>query len=752
MKRLRLWLFGLCVGALLAGCTTIPSAPQTGAAEVPPATMEGQRLKARAQRVEIIRDDFGVPHIYGKTDADAVFGLLYAQAEDDFPRIERNYLRAIGRLAEAVGEAAIYSDLRANLYMTRAEAEAAFADAPEWLRELCVAFADGLNHYLATHPEVKPQLLTRFEPWMPFYFFEGSISGDLELVPLDGIAAFYGRGRANEADVPMAQAAAVTMPAMPSVATVSQPDFVEPSGSNGFAISGSRTRSGHPLLLINPHTSFFFRGEVHVVSEEGLNAYGAVTWGQFFVYQGFNETTGWMHTTTRADSTDEYVQQVVRDGGALKYRYGTALRPLESFDVTLKYRDGDTMRSRIFPVYRTHQGPVTHALDGRWATTRINWNPVDALRQSYLRMKQRDYAGFRDVVMQIRNNSSNNTVFADASGNIAYFHGNFMPRRDPAFNYSRPVDGSNPRTDWNGMHELDEMISLLNPANGWLQNCNSTPFTAALENSPKRKDYPAYMAPDAETFRAINAVRLLKDAKDLTLDGLIELAYDPELPAFEVLLPGLFTAYDHDAKRWPQLEAPIALLRRWDRKVGLDSVAMTLAHFYGVAMFEHLTRPVALADVEWAGRDSAPADRLAKFAAAVSKLNADFGTWSVPWGEVNRYQRLDGAIEQAYDDAKPSLPVAMASGSWGALAAFGALPGAGTKRIYGQKGNSFVAAVEFGPRLRAKSVLAGGQSGDPTSPHFADQADRYAARQFKDVAFYRDDVEQRAQRRYHPGE
>lgn len=752
MRRLRLLIL-LGVAALaLAGCASAPSL--VSIAKPDAETSESDRLQAIAQRVSIIRDDFGVPHIYGKTDADAVFGLLYAQAEDDFPRIERNYLWAMGRLAEVQGEAALYSDLRANLYMTRAEAEAAYAVAPEWLRELCRAFADGLNFYLATHPEVRPQVLTRFEPWMPFYFFEGSIGGDIESVPLDGIAAFYGRGRAVEAELPTAPAASVPMPALRSVATTATPEFAEPSGSNGWAISGSRTRSGHAMLLINPHTSLFFRGEVHVVSEEGLNAYGAVTWGQFFVYQGFNETTGWMHTSSYADFIDEYVQQVVRDGDALKYRYGDALRAVETFDVTLSYRDGDTLRSRRFPVYRTHQGPVTHAIDGRWTTTRINWNPVDALRQSYLRMKNRDYAGFRDM-MQIRNNSSNNTVFADASGNIAYFHGNFMPKRDPAFDYAKPVDGSDPRTDWQGVHALDEMIALLNPGNGWIQNCNSTPFTAALEFSPKREHYPHYMAPDAETFRAIHAVRVLKDAKDLTLDGLIELAHDPELPAFEVLLPGLFAAYDHDARRWPQLERPIGVLRRWDRKVALDSVAMTLAHFYGVKMLEDRLSSagfVTMAEVEWAGRESAPAERLAAFAATVSKLDADFGTWGVPWSEVNRFQRLDGAIDQHFDDTQPSLPVPMASGNWGALAAFGALPGEGTKRIYGRKGNSFVAAVEFGPRVKAKTLLAGGQSGDPGSPHFADQAGRYANRQFKDVAFYREDVERRAARTYHPGE
>ena len=213
MQRIRSLILVMVAGLALAGCASVPqsAAPESpGTSDV---ATEADRLRAIAQRVTIIRDDFGVPHIYGKTDADAVFGLLYAQAEDDFPRIERNYLWATGRLAEMPGEAALYSDLRANLYMTESEAHAAYARAPEWLRELCRAFADGLNHYLATHPEVKPQVLTRFEPWMPFYFFEGSIGGDIEAVPLAGIAAFYGRGRANEADLPQAQAAAAMMPA-----------------------------------------------------------------------------------------------------------------------------------------------------------------------------------------------------------------------------------------------------------------------------------------------------------------------------------------------------------------------------------------------------------------------------------------------------------------------------------------------------------------------------------------------------------
>ena len=701
-----------------------------------PADPEFERLAARAQNVTIIRDDFGVPHIYAETDADAVFGLLYAQAEDDFPRVERNYYWAIGRLAEAEGEEALFSDLRARLYMTTDEAKAAYAASPEWLRALCDAFADGLNYYLATHPEVQPKVITRFEPWMPMFFFEGSIGGDIEQIPLEGIEAFYGSGES------VAATASV------------RPAFDEPRGSNGFAISGELTESGNAMLLINPHTSFYFRGEVHVVSEEGLNAYGAVTWGQFFVYQGFNEHTGWMHTSTRLDFMDEFVEDVVEEDGQLMYRYGDEIRPVEVSEVTLRYKDGDGMSERTFPMYHTHHGPVTHLVDGKWTVTRINWDPVNALHQSFIRTKLANHDEFWEM-MDIRTNSSNNTVYADSGGNIAYYHGNFVPRRDPRFDYSKPVDGSDPATDWQGLHTVDEIVTLLNPPNGWIQNCNSTPFTAAGEFSPDPSDYPVYMAPDAENFRGIHAVRVLDGISDLTLDGLLDLAYDPALPGFEELIPGLIEAFDTNGSTHPQLAAPIDALRDWDYRVSADSVAMTLAHFYGMRYVDTGANPQGLsgmARINYFGADSDVDERLRVFAETVAGLEADFGAWELPWGEVNRFQRLTGDIVHPHDDEAPSLPVGMASGNWGALASYGAKRFPGTKKLYGYSGNSFVAVVEFGDRVRAKTMLAGGQSGDPASPHFNDQAQRYIDRDFKDVAYYREDVEARAVRTYRPGE
>jgi acyl-homoserine-lactone acylase len=701
---------------------------------------ELSRWEAHGVNTQIIRDNFGVPHIYGKTDADAVFGLLYAQCEDDFNRVEQNYMWAIGRLAEVEGEQALYSDLRAKLFMTEKEAIENYESSPDWLKKLCNAFADGVNYYLYTHPEVKPKLLTRFEPWMPMYFSEGSIGGDIEGISTKKIQAFYENQAQN------------TFKTDTEDSTTS--NELEPAGSNGFAISGKLTESGKAMLLINPHTSFFFRGEVHVVSEEGLNAYGAVTWGQFFVYQGFNEKTGWMHTSTYTDIKDDFVETIVKTENGYQYKYGDELRPVKAIKQSLKYIDGGVQKEKDFTMYRTHHGPITQKNDSAWVATAIMWDPVKALTQSFTRTKLNNHTEFRNM-MDIRTNSSNNTVYADADGTIAYYHGDFIPRRNTKFDYKNPVDGSNPETDWNGLHTVDEIITVVNPSNGWIQNCNSTPFTSAAENSPKPSDYPNYMSINQENFRGVHAIRLLEKAQDLTLDKLIDMAYDPYLPAFEVAIPSLIKAYDASRDKVGSLKEPIAVLRTWNFAVSKESVGMSLAHFYGQSFLSDLMIPSYLSDMEkviYFSTKATVAQRLMAFENAITKLNEDFGSWNTPWGEINRYQRLDGNINQVFNDSLPSIPVGMTTSRWGALAAFGMRSKQTTKRIYGTRGNSFVAVVEFGNKVKAKTILAGGQSGDPASPHFSDQAQRYADVQFKDVAYYLEDVKQRAVSTYHPGE
>ncbi|WP_229421048.1 penicillin acylase family protein [Telluria antibiotica] len=702
------------------------------------------RMRATARRVTILRDTWGIPHVFGKTDADAVFGMLFAQAEDDFNRVELNYINALGRLAEVEGETAIWRDLRMKLYIDPVELKAKYATSPAWLKALMDAYADGLNWYLVTHPRVKPKLITRFEPWMALAFSEGSIGGDIETINLNGLEDFYGK------------------PAAPSVALADANESgqgfdPEPRGSNGFAIAPRRTADGHALLMINPHTSFYFRPEIHMVSDEGLNAYGAVTWGQFFVYQGFNDRIGWMHTSGGGDVIDEYLETVSSLDGRWVYRYGDGERAVRAKTITLPYRTDQGMASRTVTAYFTHHGPVIRAQDGKWVAVRMMDDPMHALMQSYGRTKARDYAAFYKV-MQLRTNSSNNTVYADADGNIAYFHGNFIPRRDPRFDWTKPVDGSDPATEWQGLHDVAETITVFNPKSGYISNTNNWPCTGFGASSPDCVKYPAYMWSLPQNPRGIHAERVLHDAHDLTLDGLIAKAYDSYLTAFEPLMPAVANDWDALPDADPlkaRLAAQVALLRGWDLRFSTTSVPTSLAVYWAQDMVKQSSAR-AKADhipvIDFVQTRLTPRERLDALARASDKLQADFGDWKTPWGEINRFQRLSGAVDQRYDDGKPSLPVGFTSANWGSLASFGMTAPQTTKRIYGDRGNSFVAAVEFGPRVRAKSILAGGESGDPASPHFTDQAAMYSRGEFKDVLYYRADIDKHLERKYHPGD
>ncbi|MEO6595355.1 MAG: penicillin acylase family protein [Planctomycetota bacterium] len=698
--------------ALLTACTSTSGTPSRD---------ELTAWQQQAGRVTIVRDDWGIPHVHGKTDADAVFGLMYAQAEDDFPRIETNFLNAMGRLAEAEGEAALYTDLRMRLFIDPGELQAMYAASPAWLQALMNAWACGLNYYLHSHPEVKPRVLTRFEPWMALSFSEGSIGGDIESVSAAKLALFYGKETIPET-------------------AMAEPVYVEPSGSNGIAIAPANTTAGHTLLLINPHTSFYFRAEVQVSSDEGLNAYGAVTWGQFFVYQGFNETAGWMHTSSSVDNIDEYLLTIVEKGSELFYRVGDQERPVQKKRIVVPYRTAAGMVQREFTTYRTPHGPVVRQQDGRWVAVRLKEEPLKALTQSYSRTKARNYAAFR-ATMELHTNSSNNTIFADREGNIAYLHANFVPQRDLRFDWNRPVDGSDPATQWGPPLAVEKSPFVLNPACGWLYNTNNWPWSAAANDSPKQADYPAYVDSGSENPRGVHAMAVLENKKDFTLDGLVTAAYDSYLPAFAESIPPLVRDFDQllaDDPLRAKLAEAIAIFRGWDYRWSVGSVATSLAVFYGEESGRRARR-------------SSPHPALDALAAACDKLAADFGSWRTPWADINRSQRLTGDIVHAFDDAGPSLPVGFTSARWGSLASFGARAYPQTKKWYGTSGNSFVAVVEFGPKVRARAVSAGGQSGHPSSPHFNDQALRYAAGNLREVYFYREDLQGHIERQYQPG-
>ena len=696
--------------------------------------------EAQAQNVTIIRDDWGVPHIYGETDADAVFGMIYAQAEDDFNRIEVNFLNSQGRLAEAEGEDEIWRDLRMKLFIDPADMQTQYEASPQWLKDLMDAWASGLNYYLYTHPEVEPRVLTRFEPWMALTFSEGSIGGDIERVNLGRLEAFYGQPSNVQAALDR-EPSSTTLAMVP--AGLNEPDMnEEPTGSNGIAIAPANTSTGNALLLINPHTSFFFREELHMVSEQGLDAYGAVTWGQFFVYQGFNENAGWMHTSSGVDNIDEFLETVVERDGTLYYRYGDEERPVTVRQVVVPYKTDTGMAEREFTVYRTHHGPIVREVDGAWVSVALMEEPMNALIQSYMRTKAQSYDEYIEV-MRTHTNSSNNTVFADSEGNIAYLHSNFIPVRDTRFNYLQPVDGSDPATDWQGVHSIEETPNAVNPSVGWLQNTNNWPFSAAGPDSPRREEFPVYVQRSGENARGLHAMRVLEGKTDFTLQSLIDAAFDSYLTGFEELIPALVRAYDQADASNPlkaELADQVSILRDWDLRWSVESIATSLAIFFGEE-----TRRLDATERE------VPQQQLQALSVASAKLEADFGSWRTPWGDINRFQRLTGDIVQPFDDAGPSTPVGFPSGRWGSLASFGARAYPQTKKWYGTSGNSFVAVVEFGDQVRAHAVTAGGLDSDPSSPHFNDQAELYAAGDLREVYYYRADVEGHMEREYHPG-
>ena len=702
---------------------------------------EAQSLTNLSKKVTIVRDQWGIAHINAQTDANAVFGMLYAQCEDDFPRIEMNYIEKLGRLSEVSGKSSLFIDLENRMLLKESDAKKDYQRAPVWLKKLLQAYADGINFYLLKNPSVQPKLLKHFEPWFPLLWTDGSIgaisTGGLSTKEL---VDFYD----NNTKI-----------------TYQEKQTDQFTGSNGFAIAPSKSETGNALLYINPHTTFYFRPEIHVQSGEGLNSYGAVTWGQFFIYQGFNENCGWMHTSSNVDVADLYEEEIIFNK-KLKYKYDNKEIFVQENLIDIKYIENNVIKTRQFTTYETVHGPIMAKRNNKWMALTHNNRSMRSLIQSWQRTKSESFTDYK-TAMKMKANTSNNTVYADKEGNIAYWHGNFVPKRNAKYDWSQPVDGSISDTKWNGLHDETELVHLYNPLNGWLQNCNSTPFSVAGSNSPKTTNYLPYMAPDGENYRAINAVRLLSENKKLNLQSLITIGYDSKLSIFEVLVPALTKSFDENIKAsnplYPELKEVVDVLRDWNFYGSETSIATTIANEWAFALDPILQKTYInegdldqIENTNNFARTATKEQLLIPLQKIVEKLKADFGTWKVAWGEINRFQRLSGSVDLQFDDNQPSLPNANGSVLWGSIPAFRSSYHSNTKKRYGYNGNSFVCAVEFGKKVKAKSLLAGGNSGNQNSKHFLDQAENYQKGIFKNVNFYKEDIEKNARRTYHPGE
>ncbi len=700
---------------------------------------EINRGQVQSKNVQIIRDSWGVPHIYGKTDADAVFGFMYAQCEDNFQRLERNYIRLFGRLAEVDEDATWLDDLKMRMIYDTTAAKKDYERSPAWLKKLLIAFADGVNFYLYKHPKVKSEVFTRFEPWFHLMLTDG------------GLTATRTGGLQSSNMQNLYDPNSKSTGSIINYRTLSKNNQ---GASNSFAIAPAKTVSKNALLYINPHGEFYLRTEMHMNSEEGLNVYGGVTWGSFFVFQGFNQFCGWGHTTSYADGSDLYEEKISKKEGGFSYAYDGQLKSVQSKQHRFVYKQGKENKVQVVTGYYTHHGPVMGSRNGKWLSLKENNRSLNGLLQSWLRMKAKNLDEFKKV-MSLRGNQSNNTTYADSKGNIAYWHGNFIPKKNTAYNWALPVDGSISETEWKGVHELNEIIHYVNPKAGFLQNCNSAPF---YMDASQKKDYPVYMAPEEENPRSVTAIKLLTKENAFTIEKLIGVGYDPYLATFDILLPPLFAAYDKapatDAIK-EFIREPVSMLKSWDRNASVSSIANTIAveWTYKLVSSQPFNEEIFRDQngvLDAFIKSTPPQQRLTMLADVMRDLQKTYGSWKIPWGDINRYQRLTGDIKQKYDDSKPSFPVRSSSSLFGPLAPFEAEK-FNTKKYYGYDGNSFVAAIEFGKKIKGKSILTGGQSFDPGSKHFMDQAEGYINGKFKDVLFYKADVLKHAERRYHPG-
>lgn len=722
---------------------------------------ENERWAKHAANTNIIRDEWGIPHIYGKTDADAVFGLMYAQCEENFFQIENNYLEMLGRSAEAPNKGLSqiqgdkYADLMMKLIQDSAAAINDFNRSPSWFKKLLIAHADGINYYLYKHPEVKPKVIHHYQPWYHLMWTDGSVSP----------TRYGGIRRKDVFDFYKTQDVSLNATLLNTITNWASIDdyAVEEKtlkGSNGFAIAPKHSKNGNAMLYINPHVPFYFRSEMHMVSQEGLNVYGAVTWGQMFIYQGFNEHAGWMHTSSYADVADVYAETVKQENGKWFYLYERKWLPMVEKKIKIEQQNS----SQIFTTYKTHHGPIMGSKDGKWLSLSENNRSLNALLECWTRTKATNLKEYQTALNLLANNS-NNTVYADGDGNIAYWHGNFMPKRNNQFDFTKPVDGSIKATAWNGLHTLNEIVQSINPSNGWLQNCNATPYTVAGDQSPKAANYPKYMAPDGENPRGLNAVRLLEQVDKISLDELIELGYNKHLTAFDILLPP-FIEYSKTATLTEDQKKAINYLANWDHNADTNSIAQTIA----VEWASKLMTAIPPAETEEAATQSidrfnkmiqevSNEKKLAFLDSALMRIKINYSnlpfaqaSWEIPWGQINRYQRAMPNTEFPFSDNRPSIAVAQTSSKFGQLPAFESNSRTnGVKKRYGYSGSSFIAAVSFGKKLEAKTIITGGQSFDPNNKHFTDQAQDYIDGKFKTIHFYKEDVLAHKVISYNPG-
>jgi len=711
-------LLSLAIFLSLAFCGTVAQS-QDRSNKTQPANKVSNSLENLARQVTIYRDTYGVPHVFGRTDASTVFGFAYAQAEDNFWRVEENYINALGRGSEVYGEKNLDEDrLNHELEIPRL-AQEEYARLDPQMRLLCDSFTAGFNYYLARHPEVHPRLLTKIEPWYPLAFirynyYQNGFARDPNLRPLQLQTAAFDY------------------------------DLKAHTGSNGWVVGPSKSASGHAMLFINPHLPFFGPGQVyegHVHSDEGWNFTGYTRFGFPFPYVGHNENGGWVSTDNAADLTDVYLETFDDPARPLAYKYGNGYRLATEHVEEIRVKTATGLETRRFTMRKSHHGPILGERDGKQLALRMAKFEADGWLREWYDMTRAQSLDALKRAMAPLNMLFGNVMYADRQGNTWYLYNSAVPRRDPRFDWSKPLDGSDPATEWQGYHSLAELPQLTNPKTGWMQNCNTSPFLLTSDGNPDPRQFPTYMVQEGDNPRGAISREILSGSPTFTFDDWRRMAFDTRVMSAGKRLPGLLAALKDklEANSDAQLRGVYDELVRWDRRSANDSIATTLFSLWHDRISRDRTE------------NRTPERQLSALMEVVVALERDFGTWKVSWGELNRLQRLDESKEEEFQDSKPSLPVRGVNGNDGAVFTIYAAPAQGQKRRYGVAGGTYISVVEFGPKVRALSIHTFGASGDPKSKHYMDQAALYTRGDFKPAWLDLKDIRANIEAEYHPG-
>ncbi len=699
-----------------------------------------------ANSVTIYRDTYGVPHVYGPTDTACIFGYIYAQAEDNFWQIEDNYLRSLGRAAEVYGESKLADDLMNRALEITKLAKAEYDRSSPKVKMLSNAVADGLNYFLATHPQVKPQLITQFEGWMVFAFNRYALYQQF-IFGKSGLRADEIKTAVRSADTnaPMTSSGANDEL---SQAQEDEASTLEPMiGSNMWAITPAKSATGNAMLFINPHQPFFGVGqwyEGHVHSATGWNMSGASFYGSGFPTIGHNETLGWSHTVNDPDIADVYAEKFDDAQNPLNYHYGTGFKAATEWTEEIKIKSGDSLTGKSFKFRKTHHGPIVAVRNGvPMALKMARFVEGGMVEEWYDMGHARTVDEFKKVMSRCHVPMFN-AVAADSKGNIFYVYNGSVPKRSQKFDWKKPVDGSSPETEWQGFHTFDELPQMMNPRTGYVQNCNQTPFTTTTDGNPEAVRFPDYMTREQDNARARISRRILSRSEKFTFDNWARAGWDTYIIESETYIPDLVADWEKlkgvDSARAAKLNEAIAELKAWNHISTIDSKAMTLfaMWFYKLA--------------NWRGNKDEWL-RIKLFEDTMKEFEANWGTWQIAWGDINRLQKIQSSGElEKFGDAKNSLPVAGAPGWLGVVNNFYARPEPGSKRYYGVAGTSFVGVVEFGAKVQARTTLVMSQSSDPNSPNYFDQCELYARREFKPAWFTLEEIKANAKRVYRPGE